>query len=417
MSSETSGDIDEGASEAADTARREARLSRLSLRYNDMLRSAIDWLWETDARLNLTYVSPPIATTLGVPAQMLIGRSLLRLFGLEEGERASGRMAAAIAARRSFRDEHFVLDVGEGMRTSYRVTGVPYYDETAGRFAGYRGTGTAIPESLDATTEDAETAGQLLEMLEAALVRKDQLEWELSQAGDEKLQTRLAGIAHELRTPLNAIIGFAEVIKERQLGDDWGRYQDYARNIHESGLHLLEVINDLIDLARIDAEHKTLGAERLDVEPIVASALRMLEDKAQEVEVRLVNDLAPGTPRVKGERHALRQILLNLLTNAIKFTPAGGTVGIEWQTRGAETLDLVVWDTGVGIDPKDQERVFERTYRAPQKDLERPGSGLGLSISRNLARAMGGDITILSRSGQGSRVTLQLPLAPDPGTP
>jgi signal transduction histidine kinase len=85
--------------------------------------------------------------------------------------------------------------------------------------------------------------------------------------------------------------------------------------------------------------------------------------------------------------------------------------------EGAETLDLVVWDTGVGIDPKDQERVFERTYRAPQKDLERPGSGLGLSISRNLARAMGGDITILSRSGQGSRVTLQLPLAPDPGTP
>jgi signal transduction histidine kinase len=417
MSSETSGDIDEGASEAPDAGQREARLSRLSLRYNDMLRSAVDWLWETDARLNLTYVSPPIATTLGVPAQMLIGRSLLRLFGLEEGERVSGRMAAAIAARRSFRDEHFVLDIGEGLRTSYRVTGVPYYSETAGRFAGYRGTGTAIPESLDATTEDAETAGQLLEMLEAALVRKDQLEWELSKAGDETLQTRLAGIAHELRTPLNAIIGFAEVIKERQLGDDWSRYQDYARNIHESGLHLLEVINDLIDLARIDAGHKTLEAERLDVGPIVASALRMLEDKAQEAEVLLVNDLAPGTPRVKGERHALRQILLNLLTNAIKFTPAGGAVGIEWQTRGAETLDLVVWDTGVGIDPKDQERVFERSYRAPQKDLERPGSGLGLSISRNLARAMGGDITITSRPGKGSRVTLQLPLAPDPGTP
>ena len=417
MSSETIGDIDGHASGARDTAQREARLARLSLRYNDMLRSAVGWLWETDARLNLIYVSPPIATTLGVPAQMLIGRNLLHLFGLEEGERASGRMAAAIAARRSFRDEHFVLDMGEGLRTSYRVTGVPYYNETAGRFAGYRGTGTAIPESLDATTDDAETAGQLLEMLEAALVQKDQLEWEISKAGDESLQIRLAGIAHELRTPLNAIIGFAEVIKERQLGDDWKRYQDYARNIHESGLHLLEVINDLIDLARIDSEHKSLQAERLDVEPIVTSALRMLEDKAQEAEVLLVNGLAPGTPWVNGERHALRQILLNLLTNAIKFTPAGGTVGVEWQAPDMAALELIVWDTGVGIDPKDQERVFERSYRAPQKNLERPGSGLGLSISRNLARAMRGDITIESRPGEGSRVTLQLPLDPDPGKP
>ncbi|MDH3791342.1 MAG: ATP-binding protein, partial [Rhodospirillales bacterium] len=127
--------------------------------------------------------------------------------------------------------------------------------------------------------------------------------------------------------------------------------------------------------------------------------------------------LAPGTPWVNGERHALRQILLNLLTNAIKFTPAGGTVGVEWQAPDMAALELIVWDTGVGIDPKDQERVFERSYRAPQKNLERPGSGLGLSISRNLARAMRGDITIESRPGEGSRVTLQLPLDPDPGKP
>ena len=157
MSSETIGDIGERASDAPDAAQREARLSRLSLRYNDMLRSAVDWLWETDSRLNLTYVSPSIATTLGVPAQMLIGRSLLHLFGLEEGEHASGRMAAAVAARRPFRDEHFVLDAGEGLKTSYRVTGVPYYNETAGRFAGYRGTGTAIPDALHAATIDGTT--------------------------------------------------------------------------------------------------------------------------------------------------------------------------------------------------------------------------------------------------------------------
>jgi signal transduction histidine kinase len=416
MKSDIRNDIEEGASQAPDADRRDVQLSRLSLRYNDMLRSAVDWLWETDARLNLTFVSPPIATTLGIPAQMLIGRNLLHLFGLEKGGHANGRMAAAIAARRSFRDERFVLDASEGMKTSYRVTGVPYYDEAKGRFAGYRGTGTATTDAPEDADEAAEDANQLLEMLESALAHKDQLEWELSKAGDETLQTRLAGIAHELRTPLNAIIGFAEVIKEHQLGENPQRYQDYARDIHESGLHLLEIVNDLIDLAKIDAGYQDLESERLDVEPIVSSAFRMLKDKAREAELDLVNDVTPGTPKVRGERHALRQILLNLLTNAIKYTPTGGAIGAECRVEGTEMLDLTVWDTGVGIAPEDLERVFERSYRVPQQDIERPGSGLGLSIARNLARAMNGDIVIASRTGKGTRVTLRLPLDPEQDT-
>ncbi len=406
-------DDDAGSPEASLQNR---QFSRLSLRYNDMLRSAVDWLWETDSRLNLTFVSPPIATTLGIPAQMLIGRNLLHLFGLAKSGPESGRMAAAIAAQRSFRDERLVLDVGDGTRTSYRVTGVPYYEEGKGRFAGYRGTGTAIAETSEPINEAAEDAGQLLDMLDSALARKDQLEWELSKTGDDTLQTRLAGIAHELRTPLNAIIGFAEVIREHQLGDDPQRCQDYARDIHESGLHLLEIVNDLIDLAKIDAGYQDLESERLDVEPIVSSAFRMLKDKASQAGLELVNQVPPGAPRVRGERHALRQILLNLLTNAIKYTPAGGAVGAESRIDGTDVLDLIVWDTGVGIAQEDLERVFERSYRVPDTGIERPGSGLGLSIARNLARAMSGDIVIASSPGKGTRVTLRLPLDTTPET-
>jgi len=416
MKSDIRNDIEDDDPQLPGTVRQGRQLSRLSLRYNDMLRSAVDWLWETDARLNLTFVSPPIATTLGIPAQMLIGRNLLHLFGLGKGGRDTGRMAAAIAARRSFRDERLVLDVGDGTGTSYRVTGVPYYEEAKGRFAGYRGTGMAVPDTPEPIDEAAEDAGQLLEMLDSALACKDQLEWELSKTGDETLQTRLAGIAHELRTPLNAIIGFAEVITEHQLGEDPQRCQDYARDIHESGLHLLEIVNDLIDLAKIDAGYQDLESERLDVEPIVASAFRMLKDKAGQAGLELVNDVPSGTPRVRGERHALRQILLNLLTNAIKYTPAGGAVGADSRIEGADTLDLTVWDTGVGIAQEDLERVFERSYRVPQEGIERPGSGLGLSIARNLARAMSGDIVIASRSGKGTRVTLRLPLDSTPET-
>ncbi len=410
MSSKASSSVKADRLDTKDSGQLEAQISRLRLRYNDMLRSSVDWLWETDGELNLIYVSPPIANALGVPAQVLIGRSLYHLLGLKEDELAGSRIAAAIAARRPFRNEHFLL-AGRGKGDpGHRITGVPFYDENTGAFAGYRGTGTAARHVNDRSGGDAEAAARLLQLLETALARKDQLEWELSQAGDQAFQIRLAGIAHELRTPLNAIIGFAQVIKERHLGDDPARYQDYARNIHESGLHMLEVVNDLLDLARIDAGHQNLESESLDVETIAASALRMLADKAQEAEVLLVNEIPAGLPKIRGERHALRQILLNLLTNAIKYTPSGGSAGIEVQTDATKMLTVTVWDTGVGIALDEQERVFERAYRVPQTGLDRPGSGLGLAISRNLARAMGGDITIASNPGKGSRVSLRLPL-------
>jgi signal transduction histidine kinase len=220
-------------------------------------------------------------------------------------------------------------------------------------------------------------------MLEAALARKDQLEWELSNSGGLAFQSRLASIAHELRTPLNAIMGFAEVIKDRHLGDDLARYQDYARNIHESGLHLLDVINGLLDMARTDASAEISDSEELDVAEVAASVLRMLEDRAEEAKVVLINDIVADEPQIRAERRAVRQILINLLANAIKYTPPGGAAGIESRCDGETSLALTVWDTVVGIAPEDQEKVFERSYR-------------------------------VSSPGEGSRMTLWLPLAEAP---
>ena len=389
---------------------REWHLLRLLHRYSDMLRSAVDWLWETDAGLTLTHVSPPVAAALGIPSRMLVGRSLLHLFALDASDPAARRLTGVVAARRAFRDEHFVIASSGGKKTPVRIAGVPYYDEETGDFAGYRGTGTALPEAIGTGDDDGQTAGELLALLESALARKDQLEWELSREGDEAFQLRLAGVAHELRTPLNAIIGFAEVMKDRHLGDDPARYRDYARNIHESGLHLLEVISDLLDLSRIDAGRLRPDRELIDIEEIVAGALRMLADKAEEAEVALVDDIEPGIPEIAAERRAVRQILINLLSNAIKFTPRGGSVGIEGRKEGDRVIALTVWDTGVGIAPENQVKVFERAYRVTTPGLERPGSGLGLAISRDLARALGGDVGLSSTLGEGTRVTLKLPL-------
>lgn len=383
-----------------------------SERHADMLRSAVDWLWETDTRLDLTYLSPSVAAVLEVPAQLMLGRNLYAFLGLRDDDSAARRLIAAVAAQRPFREQVTGFQAGGQTGTACRVTGVPYYDPFNGRFAGYRGTGSALPGG-GTDPGDEQAAGQLLDMLEAALARKDQLEWELSKVGDQAFQSRLASIAHELGTPLNAIMGFAEVIRDRHLGDDLARYQDYAGNIHESGRHLLEVINGLLDMARIDAGAAIAENEELDVADIAASVLRMLEDRAGKAQVTLLNDLAAGEPGIRAERRALRQILINLLTNAIKYTPPGGAAGIE-SRRDSGSLALTVWDTGVGIAPEDQEKVFQRSYRVAQSGLERPGSGLGLAISRHLARAMGGDITIASSPGEGSRLTLWLPLAEAP---
>ncbi len=382
-------------------------------RHSDMLRSAVDWHWETDTQLELTYISPSIAAVVEVPAQLLIGRNLYALLRLREGDLALARLRDAVAARRPFRDQVFGIVAGDQARRAYRITGVPFYDPASGRFTGYRGTGSAFPEGAGGPG-DADAASQLLDMLEAALARKDQLEWELSNSGGLAFQSRLASIAHELRTPLNAIMGFAEVIKDRHLGDDLARYQDYARNIHESGLHLLDVINGLLDMARTDASAEISDSEELDVAEVAASVLRMLEDRAEEAKVVLINDIVADEPQIRAERRAVRQILINLLANAIKYTPPGGAAGIESRCDGETSLALTVWDTCVGIAPEDQEKVFERSYRVEHSGLERPGNGLGLAISRDLARAMGGDIIVASSPGEGSRMTLWLPLAEAP---
>ena len=381
----------------------------------DMLRSAVDWLWETDADQRLSYLSPGIGAFGDRPAALLIGQDFAELF---EGDRASlGGILAAMSAQRPFRAVAVRLRQEDGSGRHCRVTGVPYFEPASGRFAGYRGTGTAQDEAPGQEPGGSRVASQLLKMLDAALARKDELEWEISRSGDEAFQSRLAGIAHELRTPLNAIIGFAEVIKDQHLGDDPVKYKDYARSIHESGLHLMDVVNDLIDLASIDAGKQSLESEQLDVADISASALRMLKDKARQASLTMVNELPEDLPKARGEQHALRQILLNLLSNAIKYSGPGGSIGLQARVDEPDVLWLTVWDTGVGIAPEDQERVFQRSYRVPQTELDRPGSGLGLAISRNLARAMGGDIVIASTPGQGTRVSVRLSIyaEPDPG--
>jgi signal transduction histidine kinase len=218
----------------------------------------------------------------------------------------------------------------------------------------------------------------------------------------------LATMSHELRTPLNSILGFSDLLLANpQLSDKLRRW---AGNIQMSGKQLLTLINDLLDLAKIEAGKMEVRPESLDVSESVDGLLTMFRPLAEKKNIELRASYATDLPLVEQDAGKLRQILSNLLSNAIKFTPEGGRVSLRADVDGSE-LVLTVSDTGVGIAPEDQDAVFDKFRQAANPlTREHDGTGLGLSIVRELAKLLGGDVTLKSELGRGSTFTVRLPL-------
>lgn len=219
----------------------------------------------------------------------------------------------------------------------------------------------------------------------------------------------LANVSHELRTPLNAVIGFSEIMVERLFGPLSDRYVDYARSIHDAGNHLLDMIGDLLDVSRIEADRYELTLESLDVREVIASALALVRVGADEKGVSLTAVMPPHPLRVRADRRALKQITLNLASNAIKFTPSGGAVTVAATALGHE-LELVVADTGLGIAPEDLARLGRPFEQAGEAGQRAQGTGLGLSLVRALTELHRGHMTLESRLGTGTAVTLKMPV-------
>jgi len=218
----------------------------------------------------------------------------------------------------------------------------------------------------------------------------------------------LATMSHELRTPLNSILGFSDLLLANpQLSDKLRRW---AGNIQMSGKQLLTLINDLLDLAKIEAGKMEVRPESLDVSESVEGLLTMFRPLAEKKNIDLRASYAADLPLVEQDAGKLRQILSNLLSNAIKFTPEGGRVSLRADVEGNE-LVLTVTDTGVGIAPEDQDAVFDKFRQAANPlTREHDGTGLGLSIVRELAKWLGGDVTLKSELGRGSTFAVRLPL-------
>jgi len=221
----------------------------------------------------------------------------------------------------------------------------------------------------------------------------------------------LAQVSHELRTPLNAILGFAEILSLElygPLGD--GRYRGYARDIHSSGTHLLAVINDLLDLSRVEAGRLTLNESAFSVDTVVAESVRLVSELAARERVSLSVELEGGDERLVADERLVKQMLLNLLSNAVRFTPAGGTIAVSVNLDDNGELLLSVVDNGVGIAEEDLGRLgtlYEQASR--QWRLRSDGTGIGLYLVESLMKAHGGTMRIASQLGAGTTVSLHFP--------
>ncbi len=222
----------------------------------------------------------------------------------------------------------------------------------------------------------------------------------------------LANLSHELRTPLNAIMGFSDIMKAKMFGDLAPKYAEYAGLIHESGGHLLDLINDVLDMSKIEANRYELSLETFDVREALNAALRIMRLQADDAGVKL-RAVLPGEPlMVDADRRALKQIALNLLSNAVKFTPRDGVVILTAKPI-AGLFELVVADTGMGIAEADLKRLGQPFEQAGEAKDRTRGTGLGLSLVEAFAKLHDGTMMLESRLGEGTAVTVRMPvLAP-----
>jgi signal transduction histidine kinase len=354
----------------------------------DFAEMSSDWLWELNADLCFTFVSDsPMTRAMGVRTRL--GMTPWQALGGELGNPHWARLRADLLARQPFRN--FVdqeVDTS-GQHHHVSINGNPVFD-TAGSFAGYRGTGREVTAEVEAARE-----------LELAKER--------AEAASRAKSEFLANMSHELRTPLNAVIGFSELIRDQPFGRIGANYVEYASEINTAGHHLLDMINDVLDLSKIEAGRYQLADDTVEIGMVVRTCIGMLRLRAKEGGVRIENRVNAVRIAVRGDARALKQIVLNLLSNAVKFTPQDGTVSLHIEDT-TDTMALVVADTGIGIDAGALQSLGAPFQQADASIGRRfGGSGLGLVISRKLLALHGGALAIESTPGQGTTVRAVLP--------
>lgn len=376
--------------DATDTIESNTALAESERRFRDIIDIASDWVWESDADGRITFVSERFTESTGLPTSDFIGRTRSELPFYDRGDPGFHAIEEDARNHRPIHGRRLRFVVPTGHR-QISLRGRPVFGED-GRFLGYRGTGT------DVTREH-----EYVQRLHEAMVE--------AQSANRAKSRFLANMSHDLRTPLNAIMGFSEIMQAEVFGPvGHPRYAEYVRDVRTSAVHLLELIDDLLDLARIESGRIEMTEERLVIADIVDEAMMLVAPRCEARGVALSKTCAVDAPVVRTDRRAVKQILVNLLTNASKFTERGGAIEVVVEPDRSGGVWVTVRDDGCGISPAMIDEVTKPFVQASDPSARpRDGVGLGLAIVRSLADAIGAEFRIESRLGEGTAVAFRLP--------
>jgi PAS domain S-box-containing protein len=380
------------AKQTAELAKSADALRESEARFRDFARTSSDWFWETDEEHRFSYISEEIR---------LFGQDPSDRIGRKRSELAADRGAdmriweehnAVLDRHEPFRNFVYARRIGTGAERMVSVSGNPIFD-ASGRFLGYRGTTRDVTEEILAERglREAKT---------------------LAEAANRSKSQFLANMSHELRTPLNAILGFSQMLYQRLAGPLGEKQVEYIDIIYRSGSHLHDIINDILDLAKVDAGKLDLNLEDgVDPSAVVNACVALMRERANTGELQLSVDIEQGLPTIVADAMRLKQILLNLLSNAIKFTEPGGSVVIAVRQPGPDTIAFDVRDTGVGMSGAEIKIALE-PFGQVDDGLSRrhEGAGLGLPLASRLVELHGGSFHIESRKGDGTTATVTLPV-------
>jgi len=366
-------------------------LQETEVQYQLIAEYSLDMLARHTPDGRITFLSPAAKKVLGVEPDTLIGQDMVQFIHHDDRQHAQEAMsklsASSDSARLTFRIQHL-----DGHFVWFESTLHAVCD-------GHTGD---VVEVIAVTRDITERKGHEQKLLEAR---------ERAEAANRAKSSFLANMSHELRTPLNAIIGFSEILKREMygpLGD--ANYSDYAGLIYDSGSHLLDLINDILDMSKIEAGKMDINMEKLDLADIARSSIRFVEQKSSDKNQNVLLDMEPGVEDVpvEGDMRATKQILLNLLSNAVKFTGEGGTIRVTIRPL-ADAVEIAVEDNGMGIAPDDIARVLQPFEQViGQSSIAEEGTGLGLTLTKSLCDLQNGTFSLESTVGTGTRVAVTL---------
>lgn len=385
-------------------------------RYRDLAETTIDWVWETDINGVITYTSPRISQLLGYLPNEVIGRNIIDLTSIDKRRHGEINFPEIITQQKPFHNMECIRSHKDGHSVITETSGVPFFDNNGG-LLGYRGIERDITEQKivqdklrEAHTQLETRVEERTRELKLGIIERKKAEDKADAANDAKSQF-LANISHELRTPMHAILSFSEMGRLRIDTVPKKKLLDYFSHIHEGGQRLMRLLNDLLDLTKLETGHMDLNIQKHDLGITIDLALKELIVLSKEKDQNIKVD-HPTTNAVGNfDADRMLQVIRNLLSNAIKFTEEGKTIALSYGST-VSSLTFMISDQGIGIPESERNSIFDKFVQSSKTTAGTSGTGLGLAICKEIIEGHGGTISAESNPEGGAVFSFVIPCHP-----